>query len=413
MLFNTPFTKIFTTLIFINTCAFTQLTLAKDEWKLTLKNTYIDRNFDQENVKDSGSWSQGVSLFYHSQFYDTPIEILEHPLQIGVDGSMQYAVRLSNDKHVNDTVLPFDPVKQEQAADYLKYGGTLKLKYDQAELRVGELWLNLPMTAIDTSRQLLTTYQGVNLKFPIQEKLKVELGHVSKNSPRNEEDFYKFSYTQKGIKHYSDGLDYLNLSYDVNKDFNINYYYGHLENLYDKHYLGVEHRYPIADNIALHSKLRYFNSQDNSNALDIDSQNVGLLETLKLNNHTLGVGYQRIIGDAYPLPDGFLPELYFINWNVTGFFKENEKSWHFVYGYDFKDYILGLNSIAKYAVGRDIKMSNGDKNKESELDVLTTYNFQQPALKGLSLQHLFTRYQQDYGSDFTENRFFINYQYKF
>ncbi len=100
-----------------------------------------------------------------------------------------------------------------------------KLKYDQAELRVGELWLNLPMTAIDTSRQLLTTYQGVNLKFPIQEKLKVELGHVSKNSPRNEEDFYKFSYTQKGIKHYSDGLDYLNLSYDVNKDFNINYYY--------------------------------------------------------------------------------------------------------------------------------------------------------------------------------------------
>ncbi|ENV18667.1 hypothetical protein F964_00467 [Acinetobacter guillouiae NIPH 991] len=76
MLFNTPFTKIFTTLIFINTCAFTQLTLAKDEWKLTLKNAYIDRNFDQENVKDSGSWSQGVSLFYHSQFYDAPIEIL-------------------------------------------------------------------------------------------------------------------------------------------------------------------------------------------------------------------------------------------------------------------------------------------------------------------------------------------------
>ncbi len=45
MLFNTPFTKIFTTLIFINTCAFTQLALAKDEWKLTLKNAYIDRNF--------------------------------------------------------------------------------------------------------------------------------------------------------------------------------------------------------------------------------------------------------------------------------------------------------------------------------------------------------------------------------
>ena len=34
-----------------------------------------------------------------------------------------------------------------------------------------------------------------------------------------------------------------------------------------------------------------------------------------------------------------LPETYFINWNATGFFKEDEKSYHVMYGYDFKDYV--------------------------------------------------------------------------
>ncbi|MDP7850952.1 outer membrane porin, OprD family, partial [Acinetobacter baumannii] len=53
------------------------------------------------------------------------------------------------------------------------------------------------------------------------------------------------------------------------------------------------------------------------NTFDIDAQNIGLLETVKVKNHTFGLGYQQIIGEsAYPLPDGFLPETYFINWNA-------------------------------------------------------------------------------------------------
>lgn len=413
MLFKMHYSKVLTALMLINGCALVTHAHAQDEWKFTLKNAFIDRNFEQKDVKDTGSWSQSASLFYNSQFYDTPLTIADKPLQIGVDGSVQYAVRLSSDKHVDDTVLPFDPIKQQQASDHLKHGATLKLKYDQAELRVGELWLNLPMTTVDTSRQLLTSYEGVNLTFPVQEKLKVELGHIHKNSPRNKEDFYKFSYTQNGVKHYSDGLDYLNLVYAVSPQLSVNYYFGHLDNLYDKHYLGFDHKYPIADNVQLNSKLRYFNSQDNSKALEIDSQNIGLLESVKWNNHNFGIGYQQIVGDAYPLPDGFLPELYFINWNVTGFFKKNEKSWHFIYGYDFKDYVPGLTSTAKYATGRDIKMANGNINKESEFNLFTSYHFQQKMLKGLSIQHLFAKYDQDHGNDFTENRFFINYQYKF
>ena len=74
MLFNTPFTKIFTTLIFINTCAFTQLTLAKDEWKLTLKNAYIDRNLTKKMSKIRGVGHKAYHYFITHNFMTHPLK---------------------------------------------------------------------------------------------------------------------------------------------------------------------------------------------------------------------------------------------------------------------------------------------------------------------------------------------------
>ena len=175
---------------------------AKEEWKFTLKNAYINRNFENEALKDTGSWSQAASLFYNSRMLETPLSIAEKPLTIGVDASVQYAVRLSSDKHVADTVLPFDKATQSQASDYLKHSATLKLGYDQTLLSVGELWLDLPVTAVDTSRQLLTSYWGANLKSQLTDQLYAEIGRVEKVSPRNEEDFRKFSFTSNGKTEY-------------------------------------------------------------------------------------------------------------------------------------------------------------------------------------------------------------------
>ena len=96
------------------------------------------------------------------------------------------------------------------------------------------------------------------------------------------------------------------------------------------------------------------------------------------------MGYQQIIGEsAYPLPDGFLPETYFINWNATGFFKEDEKSYHVMYGYDFKDYIPGLNAMVKYVYGHDFKAANGEKNHETESNVIFKLCISAAALKRL------------------------------
>lgn len=385
-----------------------QVAFATDNWKLTLKNAYVDRDYDNPIVKDSGSWSQGISLFYNSDFQPTTIPNLE----IGLDGSVQYAVRLSNDKHVADTVLPFDTATQSQADDFLKYGATLKLKYDDTVLRVGELWLDLPFTQVDASRQLLASYLGANVDSQITDKLKVQFGRVAKVSPRYEEGFHKFTYTANGIKRASDGLNYIDFRYKWSDRFNTEYYFANLMDLYNKHYLGLDYIYPLAEQLKLQSKFKYFHAQDDNRDFKIDSQNIGFIETLKYNNQSFGFGFQRIIGDTYPLPDGFLPELYFINFNVTGFFKENERSYHFVYTYDAKEHVPGLNTIVKYSYGDNFK-TKGQDNTESEWNWIVNYNFQQPMLKGLGLQYLFIKYDVDQGNDFDESRFFVNYTKKF
>ncbi|WP_445404480.1 OprD family outer membrane porin [Acinetobacter vivianii] len=386
---------------------------AQDEWKFTLKNAYINRDFDNPNLKDTGSWSQAASLFYKSKMQETPLHIADKPITIGADASVQYAVRLSKDKHVADTVLPFDTQTQSQASDYLKYGATLKLGYDKTLLSVGELWLDLPVTAVDASRQLLTSYWGTNLKSQISDQLYAEIGRVTKVSPRNEEDFKKFSFTANGKTVYSDGLNYLDLRYQLTPSLKAEYYFGNLEDLYNKHYVGLEHQWK-QPNFSLSSKFKYFNAKNDGHNFDIDAQNIGLLEMLKVNNQSFGLGYQQIIGEsAYPLPDGFLPETYFINWNATGFFKKNEKSYHLMYGYDFKDYVPGLNAMVKYVYGHDFKAANGEKNHESESNLILNYAFQQPYLKGVSLQYIRIDYDVKHGNDFGEDRLFVNYSKKF
>ena len=389
------------------TCS--QAIYAEDNWKLSLKNAYIDRDFDNSAVKDQGSWSQGVSLFYTSNYQKTPFDQLE----IGLDASAQYAVRLSSDKHVSDSILPFDTQSKSQANDFQKYGGTLKFKYQDNVLRAGELWLDTPLTSVDGSRQLLSSYMGINFDSKVNDQLGIEVGHVSRVSARNDEDFEKFSYTKNGIKNESDGLNYLDVRYKFNDALKAEYYFGNLSDLFNLHYVGLDHTFKFSGEWALNSKLKYFNAQDTGKAVSIDTQNISVLETVKYKNHSLAVGYQQIMGDAYPLLDGFLPETYFINWNVTGFAKEEEKSYHVVYAYNFKDQIPGLNTIAKYSYGDEIKMADGRKNKETELDLILSYNLQQSMFKGVGVQYMFVDYNVDHGNDFQENRAFLTYTKKF
>ena len=386
-----------------------------NQFKIVLKNAFIERNFDNENLKDPGSWSQGISGFYNSKYIPTVLEIADKPIELGVDASVQYAYRLSDDRHIDDTILPFDKYTKTQDRNFFKYGGTFKARYDQTELKIGELWLDLPITSVDASRQLISSYWGGQIKSKINDQFKIELGRVEQVSPRYQEGFHRFSYTTNGQKHESDGLNYLDLKYDFTPNLKGEYYFGNLEDLYDKHYLGLEYLWKN-DVLKSQTRFKYFRSEDTGDALagKVDNHNLGLLEKVFVGNHTAALGYQQILGDtAYPLPDGFLPELYFINWNTTGFFKKDEKSVHALYGYDFKNYVPGLNALAKYVYGYDFKDAQGRENTESELNVLLSYEVQNPKLKGLSFQWLYIDYNIEHGNSFQENRILTTFTKKF
>ncbi|WP_162625990.1 OprD family outer membrane porin, partial [Acinetobacter sp. MB5] len=110
---------------------------------------------------------------------------------------------------------------------------TLKLGYDKTLVKVGELWLDLPVTAVDASRQLLASYWGENLKSKLTDRLDLEVGRVEKVSPRNQEGFHNFSFTMNGITKYSDGLNYIDLRYQFSPSLKGEYYFGNMQELFN------------------------------------------------------------------------------------------------------------------------------------------------------------------------------------
>lgn len=193
----------------------TQVQASEEQYlQINLKNAYIDRNYTDANIENIGSWSQAVSTFYRSPYSDTTVGI-------GVDVSAQYALRLSQDKHISDSVLPFDTEKQEQERHFLKYGATLKAKYQEHEIRIGELWNSIPIIAVDSSRQLLSSHLGIQYQGQWTPKLKIEGGYIAEVSPRNEEEFRKIAIKNANGLHESDGLSYVDLKYSTfNKGLN-------------------------------------------------------------------------------------------------------------------------------------------------------------------------------------------------
>ncbi|MEX3012695.1 OprD family outer membrane porin [Acinetobacter baumannii] len=76
--------------------------------------------------------------------------------------------------------MPFNKETQSQASDFLKYGATLKLGYDKTLLSIGELWLDLPVTAVDASRQLLASYWELILSHNFQISFMLKLDELKK-----------------------------------------------------------------------------------------------------------------------------------------------------------------------------------------------------------------------------------------
>lgn len=385
---------------------------------IDFRNFYIERDFQNSTAPSIGSWSQAISGRFESGYTDTPI-------QVGLDLSTQYAFRLNNRHDTsNDSIFLYNDVDRKQEKDQFKVGATLKLKYSNTELKIGELFPMTPVAFIDNSRQLVTTYAGVMLESKEIKDLKISAGRITHINARNDDSYEKLGLFTGGTRaaKESDGLNFIGLDYNFTPKVSGSYWFGQLEDVYQQHYTNLAYATKIGET-KLKVDARYFKYDDEGSSLygKIDNQSYGLMTTIENGNHLLMTGVRKNEGEGnLPTLSGFAPQPYLHAWSNLGFVKPDELTWHVLYGYDFKGLGLpGLKTTARYLHGSRIYRQGLDDNSEIEKSLSVKYVVPQGKLKGLGLEFMHIRTDVKYGAgtskgtEFNENRLIATYSYKF
>ncbi|WP_296247348.1 OprD family porin [Pseudomonas sp. UBA4194] len=373
---------------------------------LGLRNFWVDRDFKQDNAPRSrtGSWSQGFDLQFQSGYTDGPV-------QFGLDVGGQLAYRLDGSQARSpDGVLPVQtdgtPVK-----DYSRANATAKIRYSKTELRIGEQRPNLPVASYDPTRQLLTTYQGALLESKELKDLTLTAGRfwsIAGRESSNTEELYLWGDSPKSS---SDGLNFAGAAYNLTPKLTGTYFFGQLEDIYRQHYLGLAYKTPLGAGYALKTDVRYFNNKEEGRALSgrVDNRTYGAMFSLLKGGHTLGVGYQRMLGqDVFPTFNSYAPAPYLINWSALGFVKPGERSWQVRYDYDFAALgVPGLKWMARWMEGNDINL--GVQSHETERTSILSYVVQQGPLKGVGASWMNIGVNTRDSTQYEENRLILTY----
>lgn len=378
---------------------------------LQLRHFYVNRDFDGNAIPDYENWSQSASLLLKSGYTDTDY------VKVGLDASLRYAVRLNEDKHVPNYIMPFDQTSHSQDPDQFKAGGTLKLKASQTELKFGELLPKNPVIHIDESRQLPTTFLGAMLESNDIQNTKITLGRITKVNARDDDHYQDLSITNGKKVAHTDGFNMFGLEYKFTPKITGTYFYGGLEDIYNQHFAGVSYQPKLSENTSLKSDVYFFKTNDTGDRLagKIENNVISTLNVLSVGNHKFGLGYRQQFGSTgYPALNGWVPQLYLANWTVSVFTKPHERSFQFRYDYDMKGIGLdGMNVLLRYYTADNADAGSIKNGKEDEFDFLLSYKVPENYIKGLSLQWLYAKATTDFGPDFKENRLALTYNYNF
>ena len=367
--------------------------------ELVLKTFYFDRDNKQSSTLDSSSLTQG---FLYRGDWSVQLDNI-HPLKLHLMPSLQYAYRLSSDQHSNDQVIPFNQATQSQAKDYSKYGLGTGISYKNIRLNIGEIIPDSPLTPQVDTHQLRVNYKGAEFKYKMPNQ-EIELGMINRYSPRNEEDYRKLAIS----KQESDGLYFAQWTGKAPK-YTWKIYNGYLTDLINQSYGAFDYQWTPQQT----TKLRAFHHQDIGQAKlgEYNNTSLGAMHFIKHSNFTAGLGYQENFGsDGIPKLDG-MPIPHMVNWTLGAFTKADEKSYHFMASYDFKDYIRGLKLTYKYIYG-DSFTTNQKDDFEQEIDILLQYDLN-ILIKNLKFLYLYINYDNKYGKSLDEQRMMLHYTVKF
>ncbi|UUS57997.1 MULTISPECIES: OprD family outer membrane porin [unclassified Acinetobacter] len=392
--------------------------------QLKFKNFYLDRQIKENPAGNWGSWSQGVTLDAKSGYQDIGAGI-----QVGADLLVQHAFKLNARDKNPDWILPHDG--KESKDHFGKVGATLKVKFSETELKVGDLLPMSPVVFFDPSRQLLTTYSGAWLESKDLKDTKLTLAYLDGINARYDNQYQdftlfpqnNFSAAEANKLSTDDGMYLVGVDHQFTPKVGGSYWYADVTNIYQQHYVAANYKTTLAEKTKLDTHVRYFDNSESGDKLygNIDSQAVSAGAKINNGMHTVQLGYQQMFGEhgtkapMFPTLGGWVPQPYLDNWSVASFIRKDERSWSLGYTYNFADVgVPGLTATVRHFRGDNIDLGAGKpEGKENENNVIVNYVVPEGKLKGLGFNYMFIDTNFNFANDLEEHRIATTYTYKF
>ncbi len=401
--------------------------------ELKLRGIHFDREFE-DSANDRTQTGLGLQLNYESPFFADVIGF-------GLSG---YSVnRLGSSGRVVSDVLEADGHGGFRDSSGKVAQAFVKLKHrDLLELKFGRQLHTSLLLSSSTSRAVPNTFSGGSGAITPLKGLKLYGAVYDRWSRRAESGFEKFA-TDRSAR---GDLDYVGL---VGAEYKSGPFALKLEYLESKDFLtklGVvgAYTFALADKDKLTLSAGVHNSRDAGGLFVTSSENGELDDEDKyaagarsdndgtgvyvdvdwrVGNVALGAAVARFDGawieDNFAGDHGTNP---FPTGGVLADMTNNDETvWMVRAGYDWKDYVQGLNTTVKYKRGSGAKNSHvaqlGEADEdELELDV----RYQIPLVKGLNFRYRYLHYTSDKTgrvdgvlADNTDHRVYLDYTYRF
>ena len=375
---------------------------------LELRNFYLNRDF-RENAGQNKreEWAQGFILNLESGY-------TQGTVGFGIDAIGMLGVKLDSSPDRSGTdLLPRDS-RNRAEDDYSKLGVTGKVRFAESQLRVGTLLPKMPYLQYSNSRLLPQVFEGWQVQSKDLERATFTLGEIDRVVQRNVSGSDKLALNNKngrfGRSPESDELRFAGVDYAINPQLLASYHYAELSDVYRQHFLGVQHNLALGPG-KLKSDLRYFNNSEagQERVGKIDNQAVNAMFTYSVAGHSLGLGYQKMLGDdAFTYVNGATP--YLTNFlQINDFAGPDQRSWQLRYDFDFARVgVQGLTFMTRYVRGDQVDLAVGE-GREWERNTDIAYAFGDGPLKNLKVTWRNAPYRSSFVRDLDENRLILSY----
>ena len=353
---------------------------------VNLRNVYINRDY-KGGPQDRAEWGQGFIANYSSGY-------TQGTVGVGVDAFGLYAVRLDGGRGKSGAG-GIDFFKQDSsgkaADDLARFGGAVKFRISNTELKYGDQMPELPVLSYDNSRLLPETYTGTMITSKEIKDLTLVAGRFTAQTRKSAEG--RDSGDLKSINVYGG-------SYKFTDAFSAAFYGSDDEDTLKKQYLNLNYVFALPQDQSLTLDFNGYKTKlDKDVAVDDarDNKIWSLAATWAIGIHSFTIAHQRSTGETgynyggYRNNGGFSDggnSIYLANSYWSDFNGKDERSWQLGYGVNLSTVVTpGLSYKVAYVRGDNIDDgSNRGDGDERELFSQLTYVVQSGPAKDLSLR---------------------------